>query len=87
MFQNFYKLRQPFKIKMVSLQAIIFYLFLLDSIVVNLMVWFSPSTVKWYKKKFPSFSKHAPLTKGWVSLYLILVLWIGFSLYKLAIIP
>lgn len=70
-----------------NLEAIIWYVFIIDSICANIMVWFSPSFVKWYKKKCPSFLKHIPLTKGWTFLYLIFVLWVGYALYRLGILP
>ncbi len=72
---------------MLNFEAIIFYLFLLDSLGANIMVWFFPGFVKWYKKKWPSLFKHVPLTKAWVLLYLILVLWVGCALNRLGILP
>jgi len=71
---------------MVNFEAIIFYLFLLDSLGANIMVWFFPSFTKWYKKKLPSLFKYLPLKKGWAFLYLILVLWIGCALYRLGVL-
>jgi len=67
---------------MVNFEAIIFYLFLLESVSINIAAWFC---AKWFKKKFPVFSKHLPVTKAWAALYLILVLWIGYSLFRLGI--
>ena len=72
---------------MVNLEAIIWYGFILDSIGANIAVWFFPSSVKWYKKKLPSFSKFLPLTKGWALLYLGLVLWVGYVLYRFGVLP
>ena len=69
-----------------NLEAIIYYLFLIDSIGANIAVWFSPSVVKWYKKKWPSIYKIIPLTKGWAFIYLILVLWVGWALHRLGIL-
>jgi len=66
-----------------TFEAIIYYLFVLDAIVANIIAWCCP---KWYKKKFKGLSKYLPLTKGWTAIYIILVLWIGCALYRLGII-
>ncbi len=60
---------------METFKIIIFYLFLIDAIAVNLIAWFAQ---KWYRETFPVFSKYLPITKLWAALYFILVLWIGF---------
>ena len=63
-----------------TLEIFIFYLLLLDSIIVNLMAWLGDRrTNKWYIKNFRTFSRYFPITKGWAVLYLVLVLWIGFA--------
>ena len=62
-----------------SIEAIIFYLLLIDSVAANLMVWFGGE--KWYTQHFRIISRYFPMTKGWVTYYLILVLWIGYLLY------
>ncbi len=69
---------------MVMVEAIIWWIFLLDSIGANIMALFFP---KWYKKTFKGFWKHFPATKGWAIFYLILVLWVGLALYRLGILP
>ena len=68
---------------MLNIESIIFYILLLDSIIANILVWFYPN---WFKKRYRKFYKHFPITKGWCALYLILVLWIGFSLYRLGLL-
>jgi len=80
MFINYLKYKMAFNI-----EAIIYYIFLLDSIVDNLVIWFFPNLNKWYKKKW--FSKYFPATKGWGLWYLILIIWVGYSLYRLGILP
>ena len=69
-----------------NIEAIIYYLILIDSIGANITVWFFS---KWYKKNFGKnrIVKHFPPTKGWVLLYLVLVLWVGYGLYRLGILP
>jgi len=69
---------------MVSFEAVIFYVLLVDSIIANILSW---CCVKWYKKNYKGFYKHFPVTKGWCIWYLILVLWIGYALYRLGILP
>jgi len=54
---------------------VIFYLLLLDSIVVNFLAWGNGG---WYVRHFRTFSRYFPITKGWAVWYLILTLWIGF---------
>jgi len=66
-----------------QVEAILWYLFLLDSLFANAGAWFFP---KYYKKKFKSFSKILPLTKTWAAIYLILVLWVGCALLRLGIL-
>jgi hypothetical protein len=68
-----------------NIEAIIYYLFLIDSIGANITTWFF---AKWYKKTFKKswFFKRFPMGKGWALLYLGLVLWVGHSLYRLGIL-
>lgn len=67
-----------------TFEAIIWYLVLLDSLFANLGSYKFP---KWYKKNYKGLSKYLPLTKAWTAIYLILVLWIGYALYRLDILP
>jgi len=72
---------------MVNIEAIIWWLFLLDSLGAVLVVsCCSKKANKWFRKSFPRASKHLPLTKGWALVYLVLVLWVGYSLYRLGIL-
>ena len=65
----------------INLEAIVWYLFLADSLGANIIAW---CCAGWYKKKMPKgFVKHFPATKGWCLLYLALVLWVGFSLARM----
>ncbi len=66
-------------------EALIFYVLLADSIIANLMAC-SPRAVKWYKKVARQKYNWFPLSKGWALLYLVLVLWIGWTLYRLGIL-
>ncbi len=67
-----------------TLEAIIYYLVLLDSVIANLVIWFFP---KWYKKNtHKGFAKHFPASRGWALMYLILVIWIGWTLSRLGVV-
>jgi hypothetical protein len=61
------------------IEAIIFYLLLIDSVSCNLMVLFGS---KWYTKHFRIFSRWFPPAEGWALIYLLLVLWAGSLLYR-----
>ncbi len=58
---------------------IIFYLLLIDAISVNLISWFGFR--KWYQGNFAILARFFPLTRGWTTYYLILVLFIGYVLH------
>jgi len=66
------------------IEAILFYIILADSLTVNILAW---CCGKWYKKNYKWASKRFPLTKGWAVWYLILVLWIGYALFRLGVLP
>lgn len=66
-----------------NIEAIIFYILVIDSIAANLFVQFDG---KWYTKHFRVFSRMFPLTAGWALLYLVLVIWIGTLLVRLGAI-
>ena len=69
---------------MINIEAIIWYLFLLDSIGANVLSW---CCANWYKKNYKGFYKHFPTSKGWSLIYLVLVLWVGYGLLRLDILP
>jgi len=59
---------------METFQIVVFFLLLIDSVVVNILAWGSG---EWYIKHFQTISRYFPITKVWAAWYLILVLWIG----------
>lgn len=67
-----------------GVEQIIYYLVFLDSLGANFMAWFFP---KWLKKNYKGIWKHFPLTKGWAAWYLVLVLWVGYGLLRLGVLP
>lgn len=58
-----------------TIQTVVFYLLLIDSVVVGIIAW---AHKEWYDKKFPAVSRYLPITKAWAIIYMALVLWIGF---------
>ena len=63
-----------------SPEFIVFYLLLVDSVGCFLMTWLGGAN--WYKKTFKVFARQFPVTKGWATYYLLLVLFIGWILFK-----
>lgn len=66
-----------------SLEALFFYLLVIDSVSCNLLVLFGS---KWYTKHLRVFSRWFPPAEGWALYYLFLVLWIGWLLRRLGVI-
>tara|TARA_Y100000034_G_C6675315_1_gene296663 strand:+ start:224 stop:427 length:204 start_codon:yes stop_codon:yes gene_type:complete len=66
---------------MVTIEGIIWYLFLIDCLGANLVAWFFP---KWWKKK--KWHKIIPMSRAWTFLYIVLILWIGSTLYRLGVL-
>ncbi|RLG11748.1 hypothetical protein DRN73_04535 [Candidatus Pacearchaeota archaeon] len=64
-----------------SFEAIVWYLFLIDSLFANLTVLFWK---KWYNKT--KFSKIFPISFVWTTFYFILIIWVGCALYRLGIL-
>jgi|TARA_Y100000310_G_scaffold111725_1_gene110139 hypothetical protein len=67
-----------------NLEAFIWYLILADSIGANIMI---RCCTKWYNKNYKGLARYFPASKGWCGMYLILVIWIGWSLSRLNILP
>ncbi|HEC93918.1 MAG TPA: hypothetical protein ENI56_00910 [Candidatus Kaiserbacteria bacterium] len=65
------------------IEAIIFYLLVIDSVSINIIALFGE---RWYLKHFRIFSRWFPPAEGWALYYLILVLWIGTLLLRLHLI-
>lgn len=66
-----------------AIEAIIFYIILIDAISANLLVLFGKG---WYLEHFRVFSRWFPPAEGWALYYLILVLWVGSLLYRIGTI-
>ncbi|MBT3835807.1 hypothetical protein HOD05_02890 [Candidatus Woesearchaeota archaeon] len=66
------------------IEAILYYLIALDMLSYNLMCWFGG---KWYNKKFSVLARYFPAKKGFGAYYLILILWLGYSLWRMNVLP
>ena len=68
---------------MVTVEGVIWYLFVLDSVGANIAAWFFAD---WAHKNFKGILKHIPLKKAWAAIYLILVIWVGSALFRLGVL-
>jgi hypothetical protein len=66
-----------------SVEAIIFYILLIDALGANLVVHFGS---KWYVQHFRTLSRWFPPAEGWALYYLVLVLWVGSLLYRVGML-
>lgn len=64
-------------------EAIIFWLLLLDSVTSNIVMWFESA---WYLRHFRLLSRLFPPAKGWPLLYLATVLWVGSLLWRMGML-
>jgi hypothetical protein len=64
-----------------TILQIIFWVLLVDSLLALYMSWSGKQESSWYWSKMEFLKKHMPLTKGWTSWYVILVLFIGYIVY------
>jgi len=66
-----------------NIEEIIFYILLIDATGANLVSFFGE---RWYVKNAMIFSRWFPAARGWTIYYFILIIWIGFLLYRLGIL-
>ena len=64
-----------------NLESIIFYLLLLDALGANLLAWSGGQ--RWWQRHLSVVAKFFPLSRGWTTYYLLLVLLIGWLLFRL----
>jgi hypothetical protein len=62
-----------------NIEAIVFYILLIDAISANLMVQLGS---EWYVRHFRTIYRWFPPAEGWALYYLALVLWVGSLLYR-----
>ncbi len=63
-----------------KLEIIIFFILLINSVGAMIISFFGDD--KWYKKHLGIFAKYFPKAKGWSVYYFLLVLWIGYLVFK-----
>ena len=65
---------------LITIEAIIFYVLLLDALACNLMALYGKKT---YARHLRTVSRIFPAVDGWAAHYLILMLWIGTLLWQM----
>ncbi len=68
---------------MLYLEGLLWYLFLLDSIIYNIMVW---TENKIHRQTSHWLTEWFPLNKFFGLFYLILLFWLGFTLYRMRLL-
>ena len=64
----------------INIETIIFLALLIDALGANMLAWSNKQ--KWWQKHFCYIARFFPLSRGWTTYYLILVLIIGALLYR-----
>lgn len=64
-----------------NIETIIFIILLIDALMANLLAWGGAKT--WWNRNFRIISRYFPLTRGWTTYYLVLVLIMGIMLIRL----
>ena len=65
----------------INIESIIFYLLLLDALGANFLAWGNAQT--WWRRHLPVVARYLPLSKGWTSYYLVVVIVMGILLFRL----
>ena len=68
----------------ISFEAILYYFVAFDALVAAFLAWSGKGVA--INKHAGFFSRWFPITRGWTLYYLILVLWIGYTLTRLDVI-
>jgi hypothetical protein len=68
---------------MIYVEGILWYLFLLDCLFYNILVL---TKGKWHNKLTHWISEHFPLNWLFGIYYLIIILWLGFALYRMELL-
>lgn len=63
-----------------SVERIIFYVLLADSVAVNLIAWSKGRA--WYRRNFGLLARALPMKRAWTTWYLVLVLLIGWIVFR-----
>ena len=68
----------------ITIETIFYYLVLVDAIVANLIAWSGYGTI--LNKRYNVLGNLLPITRGWTTYYLILVVWLGIALARLGLV-
>lgn len=69
---------------MFTIESLLYYLILVDAVSAVVAAWTGYG--KKLNKRFSIFGKYFPITKGWTSYYLVLVIWLGYALTRLGLV-
>jgi len=64
-----------------QVESIIFFFVLVDAVFAALTAW--TGVGEYFNKRYSIFGRYFPITRGWTSYYLILVLWLGSAFMRL----
>ncbi len=67
-----------------TIETIIYFLVLIDAIAANVASWSGLGETAF--KNLGVFTKYFPITRGWTTYYLVLVLWVGSALVRLDVV-
>lgn len=68
----------------ISFEEVLYYFVLIDAVSACVASWTGFGA--YLNRRSALFGQYFPITKGWTTYYLILVLWIGYSLTRLGIL-
>jgi hypothetical protein len=68
----------------ITIETIIYIVVLFDAISATVLAWSRYGTT--LNNKFGLFTKHFPITRGWTTYYLLLVLWLGWAFVRLGVL-
>jgi len=64
-----------------QIETIVYLLVLVDAIFATLTAWTGMG--EYFNKRYSIFGRYFPITRGWTTYYLVLVLWVGSALVRL----
>jgi len=67
-----------------SFEAVLFFVIFLDATICTIVAWLWIGKL-YYLKNFPVMQRYFPLTRGWATYYLVLVIWVGYALVRVGI--
>jgi hypothetical protein len=68
----------------ITFEMVIYYLVLIDAISAVIAAWTGYGAKM--NARYSIFAHHFPITKGWTTYYLVLIIWLGCALARLGII-